>query len=67
MRAPVSGFWLGRQGASCHIHQPFLCTPLARFAGEGEGVRVAVSRIHPLTLALSPLAGGEGTERILTG
>ncbi len=31
-------------------------------AGEGLGVRAVDSTAYPLTLALSPLAGGEGTE-----
>lgn len=31
-------------------------------AGEGLGVRVANSMTYPLTLTLSPMNGGEGTE-----
>ena len=34
-------------------------------AGEGLGVRVVDSTTDPLTLTLSPLAGGEGVERLL--
>jgi len=30
--------------------------------GEGLGVRVVDSKTYPLTLALSPIYGGEGTE-----
>ena len=43
------------------VHSP---RPLA---GEGLGVRVVDSTTDPLTLTLSPLAGGEGTERLHTG
>ncbi len=34
-------------------------------AGEGLGVRAAVSKADPLTLTLSPMHGGEGTKRLL--
>ena len=37
-----------------HSHRPL--------AGEGLGMMATVSRTYPLTLALAPLAGGEGTE-----
>ena len=40
------------------VHSP---RPLA---GEGLGVRIVDSTTYPLTLTLSPLAGGEGTERL---
>jgi hypothetical protein len=41
-------------------------SPPSPAGGRGVGVRVVESTPYPLTLALSPMKGGEGTERLLS-